>query len=125
MGRIRGAGLSSSKLRRGSRNAVALLMLALVLAAAGAAAPPAEFQTEVIVGDGLNGPSGFEIAPDGRIFRSVNGARIQPSTYWHVWRKVRALSLTPEQLVTPLMKRPYDLRHSGVTWRLNCGIPAP
>lgn len=23
------------------------------------------------------------------------------------------------------MKRPYDLRHSGVTWRLNCGIPAP
>ena len=23
------------------------------------------------------------------------------------------------------MKRSYDLRHSGVTWRLNCGIPAP
>ncbi len=67
----------------------------------------------------------FGAASDGRIFRSVNGARLQPSTYWQVWRKVRALSLTPEQLVTPLMKRPYDLRHSGVTWRLNCGIPAP
>lgn len=67
----------------------------------------------------------FGTAPDGRIFRSVNGARIQPSTYWHFWRKVRALSLTPELLVTPLMKRPYDLQHSGVTWRLNCGIPAP
>jgi hypothetical protein len=55
----------------------------------------------------------FGVAPDGRIFRSVNGARLQPSTYWQVWRKVRALSLTPEQLATPLMKRPYDLRHSG------------
>ena len=22
------------------------------------------------------------------------------------------------------MKRPYDLRHSGVTWRLNSGVPA-
>jgi len=39
----------------------------------------------------------------------------QPFTYWHVWRKVRALSLTPEQRATPLMKRPYDLGHSGVT----------
>jgi len=67
----------------------------------------------------------FGTARDGRIFRSVNGGRIQPSTYWHVWRKARTLSLTPEQRATPLMKRPYDLRHSGVTWRLNCGIPAP
>ncbi len=23
-----------------------------------------------------------------------------------------------------LMRRPYDLRHSGVTWRLNSGVPA-
>ena len=22
------------------------------------------------------------------------------------------------------MRRPYDLRHSGVTWRLNSGVPA-
>lgn len=35
------------------------------------------------------------------------------------------LSLTSEQCAIPLMKRPYDLRHSGVSWRLNCGIPAP
>jgi len=42
-----------------------------------------------------------------------------------VWQKVRALSLTPERLATPLMRRPYDLRHSGVTWRLNSGIQAP
>lgn len=32
------------------------------------AAPPQDFQTTQIIGAGLNGPSGFEIAPDGRIF---------------------------------------------------------
>ncbi|MEV6923359.1 PA14 domain-containing protein [Dactylosporangium sp. NPDC051485] len=32
------------------------------------AAPPPGFQTSPVVGAGLDGPSGFEIAPDGRIF---------------------------------------------------------
>ncbi|WP_203898605.1 PA14 domain-containing protein [Virgisporangium aliadipatigenens] len=32
------------------------------------AAPPAGFSSELVVGSGLDGPSGFEIAPDGRIF---------------------------------------------------------
>lgn len=32
------------------------------------AIPPTDFQTNQIVGSGLDGPSGFEIAPDGRIF---------------------------------------------------------
>ena len=63
-------------------------------------------------------------APDGRLFRSESGNPLQPSTWWQVWQKVRAASLTPEQLASPLMKRPYDLRHSGVTWRLNSGVPA-
>jgi integrase len=66
----------------------------------------------------------FGVAPDGRLFRSENGNPLQPSTWWQVWQKVRAASLTPDQLASPLMKRPYDLRHSGVTWRLNSGVPA-
>jgi len=66
----------------------------------------------------------FGTAPDGRLFRSENGNPIQPSTWWQVWQKVRAASLTPDQLASPLMKRPYDLRHSGITWRLNSGVPA-
>jgi integrase len=45
------------------------------------------------------------------------------STWWRVWQKIRAQALTPGQLATPLMRRPYDLRHSGVTWRLNSGVP--
>ena len=67
----------------------------------------------------------FGTAPDGRLFRSERGGVIQPSTWWQVWRKVRSLSLTSDQLVTPLMGRPYDLRHAGITWRLNSGVPAP
>ncbi|GAB7036239.1 MULTISPECIES: PA14 domain-containing protein [Catenuloplanes] len=44
-------------------------LLATVLPATPAhAAPPADFRTALIVGAGLDGPSGFEIAPDGRIF---------------------------------------------------------
>ena len=66
----------------------------------------------------------FGTVPDGRLFRSENGNPIQPSTWWQVWQKVRAASLTPQQLATPLMKRPYDLRHSGITWRLDSGVPA-
>ena len=67
-------------------------------------------------------PSGHTAG--GRLFRSENGNPIQPSTYWRVWQKTRGLALTPGQLATPLMRRPYDLRHSGVTWRLNSGVPA-
>jgi integrase len=66
----------------------------------------------------------FGVAPNGRLFRSENGNPLQPSTWWQVWQKVRAASLTPAQLASPLMKRPYDLRHSRITWRLNSGVPA-
>lgn len=65
----------------------------------------------------------FGTGPDGRLFRSENGNPILPSTWWRVWQKVRELSLTPAQVASPLMRRPYDLRHSGVTWRLNSGVP--
>jgi integrase len=65
----------------------------------------------------------FGTSSDGRIFRSENDNPIQPSTYWRVWDKTRTLALTPAQLATPLMRRPYDLRHSGITWRLNSGVP--
>jgi len=66
----------------------------------------------------------FGTGQDGLLFRSEQGNPIQPSTWWQVWQKVRRLSLPPDQLATPLMRRPYDLRHSGVTWRLNSGVPA-
>src|SRR6186997_2295483 len=56
-----------------------LLLPALVTIAAvpAQAAPPANFQTSLVVGDGLNGPSGFEIAPDGRIFILERSGKIK------------------------------------------------
>lgn len=65
----------------------------------------------------------FGIAPDGRLFRSESGRPVPKSTYGKLWQKVRALVLTPDQLDSPLMARPYDLRHAGVTWRLSAGVP--
>ncbi|WP_052745718.1 hypothetical protein [Allosalinactinospora lopnorensis] len=32
--------------------------------------------------------------------------------------------MTPEEREGPLLKRPYDFRHAGVTYRLNSGGPA-
>jgi hypothetical protein len=65
----------------------------------------------------------FGVGPDGRVFRSEQGNRINASTWWQVWAKVRMASLTEEQLATPLMRRPYYLRHAEVVWRLNSGVP--
>jgi glucose/arabinose dehydrogenase/PKD repeat protein len=72
---------SEALLKRGRRSALLLLSILLTLgliAAPGAlAAPPADFQTSLVVGDGLNGPSGFEIAPDGRIFILERSGKIK------------------------------------------------
>ena len=58
-----------------------------------------------------------------RIFRSKQGNPIQASSWSQVWAKVRAAALDDEQHGSPLMARPYDLRHAGVTRRLNERMP--
>jgi integrase len=63
------------------------------------------------------------IGPDGRIFRSVNGYPIGPSTYNRGWIDARRTGLSPAQYGSVLLKRPYDLRHAGVTVRLYAGVP--
>lgn len=45
-----------------------LLSLIFISPAPLQAAPPTDFQTTQIIGSGLTNPTGFEIAPDGRIF---------------------------------------------------------
>ena len=64
----------------------------------------------------------FGVAPDGRLFRSVNGNPIHPSTYSTVWKKARAFGLSPRDRRLVLV-RPYDLRHAGVSARLYAGVP--
>src|SRR5262249_38249163 len=39
--------------------------------------------------------------------------------------QARLLALTPEQVVSPLAARPYDLRHAAVSLWLNACVPAP
>jgi hypothetical protein len=40
-----------------------------------------------------------------------------------VWQRARTSGLTPSQVASPLAQRPYDLRHGGVSLRLNAGVP--
>src|SRR5215475_14696624 len=47
---------------------MACALFAALLAAPAHAAPPAGFQDSLVLGSGLNDPTGFDIAPDGRIF---------------------------------------------------------
>jgi replication initiator protein RepSA len=66
----------------------------------------------------------YRQASDGRLFSSEHGRVLYPSSYWQVWQRARPLALTPAQIASPLARRPYDLRHGGVSLRLNAGVPA-
>jgi len=67
----------------------------------------------------------YGTAPDGRLFETYRGGIYLPSTLWHVLQKARERALTPTQQKSPLIRKPYDCRHAGVSWRLNSGTPAP
>ena len=64
----------------------------------------------------------FGTGEDGWLFRSEDGNPVQSSRYFRVRANAQALAPTPSSSPV-LMRRPYDLRHSGITWRLNSGVP--
>ena len=41
-----------------------------------------------------------------------------------MWAEARKKALTEAQCRSPLGRRPYDLRHAGVSLWLNAGVPA-
>jgi len=61
---------------------------------------------------------------DGRLFRTTRGGLLQDSGYGRVWHAARAHALTHAQVVSPLARRPYDLRHAALSLWLNAGVPA-
>ena len=67
----------------------------------------------------------FGLAQDGRLFQSLNGRVVGSATYARVWAQARSYSFTPAQVASPLVGRPYDLRHAAVSTWLNAGVPAP
>lgn len=61
---------------------------------------------------------------DGRLFRGVRGGPLSESLYGRVWAAARAAALSPEDVASPLARRPYDLRHAAVsTWLNATGDP--
>ncbi|MFF4988658.1 tyrosine-type recombinase/integrase [Streptosporangium saharense] len=67
----------------------------------------------------------FGAHEDGRLFRTSRGGVISIGTYCEAWKAARLLALAPEQQVSPLAARPYDLRHAAVSLWLNAGVAAP
>lgn len=68
---------------------------------------------------------GYGTTADGRLFRGARGGPLSESLYGRLWGKARVAALSAEEVVSPLARRPYDLRHAAVSTWLNGGVPAP
>jgi integrase len=66
----------------------------------------------------------FGVSGDGRVFSSERGHIVASTALSDVWAEARTLALTPDQVASPLARRPYDLRHAAVSLWLNAGVPA-
>ncbi|MCA2229964.1 tyrosine-type recombinase/integrase [Nonomuraea aurantiaca] len=66
----------------------------------------------------------FGTAMDGRLFRNERGGVLGASTYSRAWEEARRFALTPQQVVSPLAGKPYDLRHAALSTWLNAGVDA-
>ncbi len=64
----------------------------------------------------------FGVAPDGRLFRNAAGNYIDASAYGLTWRRAREAALTLDEHALELAKRPYDLRHAGISFWLASGV---
>ncbi|MDT0267637.1 hypothetical protein RM844_15220 [Streptomyces sp. DSM 44915] len=64
----------------------------------------------------------FGTAPDGRLFRTGREGVLQESGYGEVWARARSTALTEEEAASRLARRPYDMRHAGVSFWLSSGV---
>ncbi|MFF1925577.1 hypothetical protein ACFVW8_34020 [Streptomyces sp. NPDC058221] len=62
------------------------------------------------------------MAPDGRLFRNQAGNYADASAYGITWARARKYVLTRTELASGLAKRPYDLRHAGISFWLYSGV---
>ncbi|MCC3762637.1 tyrosine-type recombinase/integrase [Glycomyces sp. TRM65418] len=59
----------------------------------------------------------------GTLFRSATGRKVSPGTVWLLSRQAREYAFGPAERLSNLLKRPYSLRHSGISLRLYAGVP--
>ncbi|MGW1867342.1 tyrosine-type recombinase/integrase [Streptomyces mauvecolor] len=64
----------------------------------------------------------FGVAPDGRVFRNQAGNYVEAAAYGTTWARARKYVLTRTELASGLAKRPYDLRHAGISFWLYSGV---
>ncbi|MEU5798808.1 hypothetical protein ABZ800_35625 [Streptomyces sp. NPDC047813] len=64
----------------------------------------------------------FGVAPDGRLFRNVEGNYTDASAYGITWRRAREVGLTLDEHALELAMPPYDLRHAGISFWLASGV---
>ncbi|QHF97586.1 site-specific integrase [Streptomyces sp. NHF165] len=64
----------------------------------------------------------YGAAPDGRLFRTSRGGLLQETGYGEVWARARENALSEEDGLSDLARRPYDLRHAGVSLWLSSGV---
>uniref|UniRef100_A0AAU2UX89 Site-specific integrase n=1 Tax=Streptomyces sp. NBC_00003 TaxID=2903608 RepID=A0AAU2UX89_9ACTN len=64
----------------------------------------------------------FGVTPDGRVFQNQAGNYVEPAAYGTTWARARKYVLTRTELASGLAKRPYDLRHAGISFWLYSGV---
>ncbi|SMF47369.1 hypothetical protein [Streptomyces sp. Amel2xC10] len=64
----------------------------------------------------------FGVAPDGRLFRNQAGNYVDAAAYRTTWARAREYALTRTERTSRLAKRPYDLRHAGISFWLYSGV---
>lgn len=65
----------------------------------------------------------FGVAPDGRLFRNQAGNYVDAAAYGTTWARARKVVLTRTELASkPAKRRPYDLRHAGISFWLYSGV---
>ncbi len=62
------------------------------------------------------------MASDGRLFRNQAGNYVDPAAYGTTWARARKYVLTRVELTSGPAKRPYDLRHAGISFWLYSGV---
>jgi integrase len=57
----------------------------------------------------------YGTTPDGLLFRGTRGGILSESVYGRAWHAARGAALGPDLAMTPLARRPYDLRHAALS----------